>query len=54
MPLPQFLVLLALVVLAAGATIWASLSAGVPVAVMGLVALSAALLVRLTMRVDRG
>lgn len=52
MPLPHFLMMIAAVILAAGMTIWASLSAGVPLAVMGLIALSAAALVRLAMRTD--
>lgn len=53
MPLPHFLMLIAAVILAAGVTLWASLAAGVPMALLGILALSAALLVRLTMRTDR-
>lgn len=50
MPLTHFLVMIAAVVLAAGATVWAGLSAGVPPVAFLLIALSGALLVHLNQR----
>jgi len=50
MPLPHFLLVLALVILAAALTIWAASSAGVPMAAMGLTALLAAAVVGLVGR----
>ncbi|WP_372839928.1 hypothetical protein [Phaeovulum sp.] len=52
MPLPHFLILLALVIAAAAATLWFATSAGVPVAVLALVALVGAALVRLLAPVE--
>lgn len=50
MPLTHFLVMIAAVMLAAGATIWAGLSAGVPPVAFVILGLSAALLVHLNQR----
>ena len=50
MPLPHFLLLLAAVVLTAGATLWAALAAGVPLPVMAGVALAGAVVVHLAAR----
>lgn len=54
MPLPQFLILIASVITAAGVTIWFAASAGVPFAALGIVALMAAGLVHLSMRDREG
>lgn len=48
MPLPQFLILLLVVIVAAALTLWLALSSGVPFAALMLIALSAALAVHLT------
>ena len=50
MPLPHFLMMLALVVLAAGLTIWAASSAGLPMAALAITALLAAAVVGLAGR----
>ncbi len=50
MPLPQFLLLVLTVIVAAAMTLWLALSSGVPFAALVLVALSAALAVHLTAR----
>lgn len=50
MPLPQFLLMLVAVVLAAMATLWVTVSAGVPMFAVLLVALSAAALLHYTQR----
>lgn len=50
MPLPHFLVLIAVVILLAGLTIWAALVTGVPLAVLGLVALMAVAVVHFAAR----
>lgn len=42
MPLPQFLILLALIIVAAMLSVWAAWAVGVPLAVMGIGALIAA------------
>ncbi|WBU57287.1 hypothetical protein [Paracoccus sediminicola] len=47
MPLPQFLLLIAAVILAAAATLWVSLSQGVPIVALALAALIAAGVVHL-------
>ncbi|MFN3524963.1 MAG: hypothetical protein ACK4YU_02640 [Paracoccus sp. (in: a-proteobacteria)] len=47
MPLPHFLLLIAVVLLAAGLTIWASIAAGLPMIVILLGALSAAVVLHL-------
>jgi hypothetical protein len=52
MPLPHFLLLIALVVIAAGATIWVASSVGVSWAAVTLVVLIGAALVRLLARVE--
>lgn len=52
MPLPHFLLLIAVVLLAAGLTIWLGLGAGVPMIVILLGGLGAALLLHLTQRGD--
>jgi hypothetical protein len=52
MPLPHFLLLLVVVVLAAGATLWVASSAGVPFAALALAALVGAALMRLLARVE--
>ncbi|MFI0395379.1 hypothetical protein [Paracoccus jiaweipingae] len=53
MPLPQFLMLLASVIMAAAATIWMALKAGVPLAALALVALTGAGIVHLSTRDTR-
>lgn len=52
MPLPQFLLLLGAVLLAAGVTLWALAQAGVPLALVALGLLAAAGLARLVARVE--
>ena len=52
MPLPHFLLLLVIVIGAAGVTIWLASSAGLPLAGMALLAVVAAGLVRLMARVE--
>lgn len=52
MPLPHFLVLLLVVIAAAGATLWIASSAGVPLAALALAALFGAALMRLLARVE--
>ncbi|WP_410217659.1 hypothetical protein [Paracoccus sp. (in: a-proteobacteria)] len=47
MPLTHFLMLIAVVILGCGLTLWASLSSGLPPVAIVLVALSAALLLHL-------
>ena len=48
MPLPQFLLLIAAVVLAAAATLWVSIAHGVPLVALALAALIAAGVVHFT------
>ena len=48
MPLPHFLMLIAAVVLAAAATLWVSLTNGVPIIALSLAALIAAAVVHFT------
>ncbi|WBU64602.1 hypothetical protein [Paracoccus aerodenitrificans] len=48
MPLPQFLLMIVAVVLAAAATLWFSLANGVPVVGLALAALIAAAVLRFT------
>ncbi|WP_134727016.1 hypothetical protein [Paracoccus luteus] len=50
MPLPHFLLMLAAVILTAGATLWAALAAGVPLPLMGGVVLAGAVVVHLATR----
>lgn len=50
MPLPHFLLMLAAVILAAALTIWATLSAGVPLVALALIALTGAAVLHLSMR----
>jgi membrane protein implicated in regulation of membrane protease activity len=52
MPLTHFLGLIALVILAAGATLWLAFWTGVPLAALGFAALSASLILTWT-RVSR-
>lgn len=52
MPLPRFLALLALVIVAAGATLWLAAASGIPMAAVALLALIAAGVVRLLARVE--
>ncbi len=52
MPLPHFLILLAVVVIAAGATIWLATSSGVSIATLAVMALIGAGVVRLLARVE--
>lgn len=52
MPLPHFLILIAVVVLAAALTLWLAAAKGVPLAALALVALVGAGLVRLMARVE--
>ncbi|WBU51918.1 hypothetical protein [Paracoccus sp. SCSIO 75233] len=53
MPLPHFLLLIAAVIAAAAATLWFSLSNGVPLMVLAMVVLIAAGLVHVTRRDHR-
>lgn len=50
MPLPHFLLIVATAILLAGLTVWVSVSAGVPLMALALVALIAAGVLRLSMR----
>lgn len=50
MPLPHFLLMLLAVIVAAALTLWVSMSAGVPLIALLLVALSAAALLHLAQR----
>lgn len=50
MPLPQFLLLISAVILAAAATLWASLAAGVPLLTLLLIGLTAAVLLHFSTR----
>lgn len=52
LPLPHFLLLLCLVVIAAGATIWLVSQAGIPAAVAAMAVLFAAAIARLFMKVE--
>lgn len=52
MPLPHFLVLLCLVVIAAGATIWLASQAGISAAIVATGVLFAAAIARLFMKVE--
>ena len=54
MPLPHFLMLILAVILAAGATIWAASVVGVPLFVLGLLALMAAGVAHLAARDRHG
>ncbi|QRZ13977.1 hypothetical protein JWJ88_04770 [Paracoccus methylovorus] len=53
MPLPHFLILILAVILAAGLTIWAASAAGIPIVVLGFLALLAAAITHLTARDHR-
>lgn len=53
MPLPQFLVLICAVLVAAALTIWVASAIGVPLLALGLVALTAAAITHLAMREDQ-
>ncbi|WP_167620068.1 hypothetical protein [Paracoccus ravus] len=50
MPLPRFLILILAVILAAALTIWAASNIGVPLLILGLAALTAAVIVHFAMR----
>lgn len=52
MPLPHFLILILAVILAGAVTIWGATAVGVPLYAIALVALTAAAILRLAMRVD--
>ncbi|KEO60540.1 hypothetical protein [Thioclava indica] len=52
MPLPHFLLLIVFVIVMAGVTIWAFASSGMPIAMLGLMALIAAGVMRLMARVE--
>ncbi|AWX92315.1 hypothetical protein DPM13_00840 [Paracoccus mutanolyticus] len=52
MPLPQFLVLICAVIVAAALTIWVASAIGIPLLALGLVALTAAAITHLAMRED--
>jgi len=52
MPLPHFLLLILAVILAAGLTIWVASAVGIPLFVLGLLALLAAAVAHLGMRDD--
>ena len=54
MPLPHFLLMIAAVILAAALTIWATLSAGVPLATLAIVALTGGAVLHLSMRDHEG
>lgn len=54
MPLPHFLLMIAVVVMAAALTIWASVSAGVPLIALALIALTGAAVLHLSMRDHEG
>lgn len=53
MPLPQFLLMLVAVIIAAAVTVWVALSAGVPPLALGLIALIAVAALHLALR-DKG
>ncbi|SIP87139.1 hypothetical protein SAMN05421641_101104 [Paracoccus thiocyanatus] len=53
MPLPHFLILILVVILAGGLTVWAASAAGIPLFALGLLALVAAAIAHLTMRDHR-
>lgn len=52
MPLPHFLALICITILAAGLTLWFAASVGVSLAVLGMAALIAAGVARLAARVE--
>lgn len=52
MPLPHFLLMLVVVIVAALLTIWAAVSVGVPIAVLGVLLLIAAMLAHLAGRIE--
>ncbi|SFN15118.1 hypothetical protein SAMN05216224_102668 [Thioclava dalianensis] len=52
MPLPHFLLLIVFVIVMAALTIWIFASSGVPIAMLGLMALVAAGVMRLLARVE--
>lgn len=52
MPLPHFLILIAVVICAAGVTLWFATAKGVPFAALALAALIGAGLIRLLARVE--
>lgn len=54
MPLPHFLLMITAVILTAALTIWATVSAGVPLAALALVALTGAAVLHLSMRDNEG
>lgn len=53
MPLPHFLLLIFMVILAAAVTLWASMAAGIPLLSLLLVALTGAVLVHFSIRNGR-
>lgn len=53
MPLPQFLLLIATVIMAGGVTLWVTLKAGVPLVALGLIALTGAAVLHLGSRDHR-
>ncbi|WP_170295199.1 hypothetical protein [Paracoccus aestuariivivens] len=52
MPLPHFLILIVAVILTGALTIWIAASIGIPLYVLGVVALTAAAIVHFATRVD--
>lgn len=50
MPLPQFLLLIVSVLIAAGTTIWVAVKAGISLTALGLLALTGVGIVHLSMR----
>ncbi len=50
MPLPQFLLMLVAVIIAAAVTVWVALSAGMPPLALGLIALIAVAVLHLALR----
>ncbi|MDO5704478.1 MAG: hypothetical protein Q4G49_05300 [Paracoccus sp. (in: a-proteobacteria)] len=54
MPLPHFLFLVAVIILFAGVTLWASVAAGIPLAALAVVALMGAAVLHLSMRDHEG
>ena len=54
MPLPHFLLMIAAVILFAGMTLWVSIAAGVPLAALGILTLTGAAVLHLSMRDHEG
>ncbi|MDO5632899.1 MAG: hypothetical protein Q4G22_13840 [Paracoccus sp. (in: a-proteobacteria)] len=54
MPLPHFLLMIAIVILLAAVTLWASVAAGIPLAALAIVALMGAAVLHLSMRDHEG